>query len=190
MGLPCALLQVPLTEQDNRPKPKRFWAGTDLHQLQLVTTLTDHLPRVGSKVRFRPDVTDARNVPTWHFGNIPFHAHVVTDTETHVDVLWQSGTTTRVRTTDLMLHANIDEYDCWPGDHVLVKGDDMGHDGREAIVRKVDARERTAEITVVPVKEDEKAVEMLVSLLELDPHGQAPGARPPSPLACRFSTLC
>lgn len=178
--------KVPISEQDNRPKPKRFWAGAELHKLQLVTTATDHLPRVGSKVRWREGVVDERNQPTIHFGNIPFFAHIVTETVTHVDVLWQSGETTRERTTGLMLHANIDEYDCWPGDHVLVKGDEMGVEGREAIVRKVDARERTAEITVVPVKEGEQPANMLVSLLELDPHGQAPGKL----LSFTFDTLC
>jgi hypothetical protein len=176
--------KVPIGEQDNRPKPKRFWAGAELHKLQLVTTVTDHLPRVGSKVRWREGVVDERNKPTIHFGNIPFWAHIVTETVTHVDVLWQSGETTRERTTGLMLHANIDEYDCWPGDHVLVKGDEMGIEGREAIVRRVDARERTAEITVVPVKEGEQPADMLVSLLELDPHGQAPGASLPRPATC------
>lgn len=114
--------------------------------------MTDHLPRVGSKIRFRKDEDEILHGgrPTFHFDTIQFRVYTVLETVTHVNVLWQSGKQTRERTTSLMLHANIDEYDCWPGDHVLVKGESFGDEGREAIVQTVDAKERTAEIRLLP----------------------------------------
>jgi len=53
-------------------------------------------------------------VPTVHaHGKISVGAMVVRETRTSVVVLWQDGNVKTERTTDLLPHINIDEYDCW-----------------------------------------------------------------------------
>lgn len=131
-----------------------------------------------------------------HDGSIPFSVLSVLSTETFADILWQDGTTSRERTIGLGLHLNVDEYDAWPGDHVLFKGTDGE---RVAVVQKVHASDRTAEIKLVESKVSLTASRSklcqwcslyfvtqlgepfqlssessLVSVLELDPHGQHP----------------
>jgi hypothetical protein len=86
-------------------------------------------------------------IPTLHADNtISVSAMSVRETATSVTVLWQDGTTTTERTIDLILFINIDEYSCWPGDHVLFKGGEEGE--KVAIVQKV-STERTAEIQLI-----------------------------------------
>lgn len=70
----------------------------------------------------------------------------VLTTETYADVLWQDNTVTRERTTGLLLHLNVDEYDAWPGDHVVFKGPDGE---RTAVVQRMNTSDRTAEIKLV-----------------------------------------
>jgi hypothetical protein len=70
----------------------------------------------------------------------------VRETATSVTVLWQDGTSTTERTINLILFINIDEYSCWPGDHVLFKGGEEGE--KVAIVQRV-STERTAEIQLI-----------------------------------------
>ncbi|KAN0135671.1 ubiquitin-conjugating enzyme3 like-protein [Lactarius tabidus] len=147
-------------------RPGRFWSGEHLAKLKLVRSRAEWMMRVGDKVILK----DATNLPsTRHgkegepYGVIEVRVYVVRETQTTVDVLWQDGSTEAMLTTKLIPYLNPDEYDCWPGDHVLWKGED---EKRVAVVQSVNAVDRTATIRFG----DTGAIE-LASVLELDPHG-------------------
>jgi len=147
-------------------RPERFWSGVDLAKLKLVRSRAEWMMRVGDKVILK----DAASLPsTRHgkegepYGIIEVRVYVVRETQTTVDVLWQDGSTETMLTTKLIPYLNPDEYDCWPGDHVLWKGED---EKRIAVVQSVNAVDRTATIRFSDTGDVE-----LASVLELDPHG-------------------
>ncbi|KAI0307690.1 hypothetical protein B0F90DRAFT_1807124 [Multifurca ochricompacta] len=147
-------------------RPERFWSGDNLAKLKLVRSRAEWMMRVGDKVILK----DTTSLPfTRHgkegepYGVIEVRVYVVRETQTTVDVLWQDGSTDAMLTTKLIPYLNPDEYDCWPGDHVLWKGED---EKRVAVVQSVNAVDRTATIRF----SDTGGIE-LASVLELDPHG-------------------
>ncbi|SJL05546.1 uncharacterized protein ARMOST_08914 [Armillaria ostoyae] len=151
---------------ENHPRPQRFWYGKDISKLTLIRGRSDFQIRIGDKVNLvertgYPVTIHGRSmqgVPTIHVETL-----TVAETETTVDILWQDGTTETLNSVDLIPYLNTDEYDCWPGDHVLWRGEDQK---RPAIVQSVDASHRTASI-LLP---DSGNIE-LASVLELDAHG-------------------
>jgi ubiquitin-conjugating enzyme E2 O len=119
------------------------------------------------------DQTDPNTIVTHHgqegglFGIIEVDSMIVRETRTTVTILWQDGSYETLASTDLIPYINVDEYDCWPGDYVMWKGEGVK---RVAVVQSVDALQRTAEVLWLDPQPNESSKEM-VSLLELDPHG-------------------
>ncbi|KAH8120020.1 hypothetical protein DFH11DRAFT_1557864 [Phellopilus nigrolimitatus] len=148
-----------------RQRPQKFWSGSDISQLILLRGLNDQLPRVGDRLVFK----EAPETMFTHHGQagqgpgvVKVDTFVVSETQTTVDLLWQDGSQESVLSTELIPYLNPDEYDCWPGDHVVWKNED---EKQSAVVQSVNAAERTAEIILLNGHRE------LVSVLELDPHG-------------------
>ncbi|KAL7282655.1 hypothetical protein ACG7TL_004128 [Trametes sanguinea] len=152
-------------EAEARPRPQRYWYGADLGKLTTVTRRAEEAMRVGDRVRLK----DGSGPVTKHGrtsdgqGLIEVDTLVVQETRTTVDVLWQDGTRETIDAKQTVPYLNPDEYDCWPGDHVLWKTED---EKRHVVVQSVNAQDRTAYVRVV----ETGAIE-LASVLELDPHG-------------------
>ncbi|TFY70916.1 hypothetical protein EVG20_g2080 [Dentipellis fragilis] len=151
---------------ETKPRPSRFWPSGELGKLKLVRSRAEQLMRVGDKVVLK----DSTGLPfTSHgtdgepYGVVEVRVYVVKTTQTTVNVLWQDGSTETLLATDLIPYLNPDEYDCWPGDHVIWKGEDTK---RAAVVQSVDSAQRTALI-----RYGDTGTTELASLLELDPHG-------------------
>ncbi|KAG6821345.1 hypothetical protein H0H93_014142, partial [Arthromyces matolae] len=150
---------------ERKNRPQKFWWGADIGKLTLIRGRSDLEMRVGDRVRLK----DLTGIPfTRHRsddtnGSLEVRLFIVTETETTLDILWQDGTKESVRSTEVIPYLNPDEYDSWPGDHVVWKGEESR---RHAIVQSVNADERTATV-LLP---DTTTVE-LASVLELDPHG-------------------
>jgi ubiquitin-conjugating enzyme E2 O len=67
-----------------------------------------------SPISFRYARSEHGLVPTIHAnGKIKVGAMIVRETQTSVVVKWQDDSVTTERTTELLPHINIDEYDCW-----------------------------------------------------------------------------
>ncbi|KAI0094796.1 hypothetical protein BDY19DRAFT_914675 [Irpex rosettiformis] len=154
-------------EAASRARPQRFWYGPDLGKLTLVRRRAEQAMRVGDRVVLKNEVgprsTHGREgeVP----GIIPVDTLVVRETHTRINVLWQDGVRETLDSKDTVPYLNPDEYDCWPGDHVIWKSEGQR---RPAVVQSVNAVDRTAYIRFV----DSNHVE-LASVLELDPHGSS-----------------
>ncbi|KAJ3500529.1 hypothetical protein NLJ89_g9755 [Agrocybe chaxingu] len=155
-------------ESEKRPRPKRFWHGEDLGQLTLVRMPSDLEMRAGDRVRLK----DTTNMPVTFHGNasdptgvVQVQQFVVKETMSTVEILWQDGTRETLKSTEVIPYLNPDEYDCWPGDHVVWKNEG---ETRPAIVQSVNAVDRTAMILFPDTGKIE-----LASLLELDPHGNS-----------------
>ncbi|CAL1695554.1 unnamed protein product [Somion occarium] len=153
-------------EAATRNRPQRFWYGSDLSKLTLVRRRAEQAMRVGDRVLLKnPNQSPA----TVHgregdpAGSVTVRDLVVTETHTMVNVLWQDGTRDLLDCKETIPYVNPDEYDCWPGDHVIWKSEDGQ---RTAVVQSVNAVERTAQ-----VRFDDTGATELVSVLELDPHG-------------------
>lgn len=167
-------LDVSLAEKKKRPQ--RFWSGQDIGKLTLIRGRSDFEMRVGDRVHLK----NATGLPSTQHGRegesagiVHVQAFLVVETETSLDVLWQDGVHETLKSTDVIPYLNPDEYDCWPGDHVVWKSEE---EKRSAIVQSVNAKERTA-LVLFP---DSGATE-LISVLELDPHGTSDlGADPQS----------
>ncbi|KAJ2919249.1 hypothetical protein MD484_g1157, partial [Candolleomyces efflorescens] len=132
--------------------------------------------RVGDRVYLK----DISGEPVTQHGNesdpagiMQVQAYKVVETVSMFDVLWQDGVREKVRSIDVVPYMNPDEYDCWPGDHVLWKNED----GRRfAVVQSVDPDARTAKLHL----EDSNTTE-LAPVLELDPNGSSdPSQNDPS----------
>ncbi|PPQ62994.1 hypothetical protein CVT24_006100 [Panaeolus cyanescens] len=149
-----------------KTRPKRFWYGADLGKLTLIRGRSDLEMRVSDRVHLK-DVTGMpvteHGRPDDPTGVVQVHTFCVTETSTELEVLWQDGERESLRAIDVIPYLNPDEYDCWPGDHVMWKSEDTK---RPAIVQTVNARDRTAQIHFPDTNTTE-----LVSLLELDAHG-------------------
>ncbi|KZP16787.1 hypothetical protein FIBSPDRAFT_748048, partial [Athelia psychrophila] len=163
-GLPLCLISALLTE--DRKRPERFWHEDSLSRLTLFKTRSDQDMRVGFKVYLKDDV----GIPVTRHGQegepagtVVVNALMVKETRTTVNVLWQDGTQETLPSTVLIPYMNPDEYDCWPGDHVLWKSEDQT---RAVTIQHVDAGERIASIRHT----DTGTIE-LISVLELDAHG-------------------
>ncbi|KAF8445792.1 hypothetical protein L210DRAFT_3757996 [Boletus edulis BED1] len=146
-------------------RPERFWHGEDLTKLTVLRTKSGDI-RVGDKVTIPDDET----IPIVSFetgiegnGKINSRTLCVQETRTTVVVLWQDGSRATLPSTDLIPYLNVDEYDCWPGDHVLWKNEDQE---RVATVQSVNSTDRVAVIRCA----DTGTLET-VSVLELDPNG-------------------
>ncbi|KAI0371562.1 hypothetical protein BV20DRAFT_965322 [Pilatotrama ljubarskyi] len=152
-------------EAQSRPRPQRYWYGSDLGKLTTVTRRAEEAMRVGDRVKLKagggPVTRHGRSID--NYGMIEVDTLVVQETRTTVDVLWQDGSRERIDAKQSVPYLNPDEYDCWPGDHVLWKTED---EKRHVVVQSVNAQDRTAYVRVV----ETGAIE-LASVLELDPHG-------------------
>ncbi|KAG0704339.1 hypothetical protein DFH29DRAFT_981464 [Suillus ampliporus] len=148
-----------------KQRPKRFWSGDDLTKLTVIRMRLDDI-RVGDKVLLEKDVgipVTTYGVESGPHGAMTIRTLCVKETKTVVNVLWQDGSQESIPSTGLIPYLNPDEYDCWPGDHVLWKFDDEEH---AAIVQSVNSTDRVAIICLTNTGENET-----VSVLELDPNG-------------------
>ncbi|KAJ6509383.1 hypothetical protein C8R47DRAFT_1098497 [Mycena vitilis] len=151
-------------EAEMRRRPQQFWTGPDMSKLILIRSLADLEMRAGDRVTFK----DEDNVPGTIHGleggkRVLVKTFTVTQSQTFVDVLWQDGMKETVRSTELIPYLNPDEYDCWPGDHVVWNREE---EKRAVIIQSVNAVQRTASVLIPETGKIE-----LASVLELDPHG-------------------
>ncbi|KAG1730799.1 hypothetical protein EDD22DRAFT_982603 [Suillus occidentalis] len=148
-----------------KQRPARFWSGEDMTKLTVIRMRLDDV-RVGDKVLLENDV----GVPVTRYGvesepngAMTIKTLCVRETKTVVNVLWQDGSQESLPSTELIPYLNPDEYDCWPGDHVLWK---LEHEEHAAIVQSVNSTDRVAVIRFANTGKTET-----VSVLELDPNG-------------------
>lgn len=148
-----------------KQRPARFWSGEDLTKLTVIRMRLDDV-RVGDKVLLEKDI----GVPVTRYGvesepngAMTIKTLCVRETKTIVNVLWQDGSQESLPSTELIPYLNPDEYDCWPGDHVLWK---LEHEEHAAIVQSVNSTDRVAVIRLANTGKTET-----VSVLELDPNG-------------------
>ncbi|OAX44402.1 hypothetical protein K503DRAFT_765021 [Rhizopogon vinicolor AM-OR11-026] len=146
-----------------RQRPKRFWSGKDLTKLTVLRMRVDDI-RVGDKVLLDKDV--GIPITIWDVESEPNSAiktMCVKETKTLVNVLWQDGSRQSIPSSELIPYLNPDEYDCWPGDHVLWK---FEHQEHAAVIQSVNSTDRVAIIRLTSTGKIET-----VSVLELDPNG-------------------
>ncbi|KZT57865.1 hypothetical protein CALCODRAFT_495702 [Calocera cornea HHB12733] len=163
---------LPLAQAASLPRPKRNWAGRELNELQRFVSTHYDSHRIMERVRFKdPEVARTRGLmpsvfPINRNTSISVDTLVVTDSRMNVTVLWQDGTSSQHASTQLVPHANIDEYDCWPGDQVMYKGEDVH---QAVVVQKASPTQRTIEVMLLT----DGSIET-VSALEIDPQGPLP----------------
>ncbi|CDO77016.1 hypothetical protein BN946_scf184380.g1 [Trametes cinnabarina] len=154
-------------EAEARPRPQRYWYGADLGKLTTITRRAEEAMRVGDRVRLK----DGSGPVTRHgrssdsHGMIEVDTLVVQETRTTVDVLWQDGTRETLDAKQTVPYLNPDEYDCWPGDHVIWKTED---ENRHVVVQSVNAQDRTAYVRVVETVPLERLTRLYDSAEQLE----------------------
>jgi len=182
-------------EQENCPRPKRYW--TDLQALTMVRNFASHAHAIGDRVvPVDQDDFEKHGIrPSFHGpDNHKTTTMVVVATRSKVSVLWQDKQQTFEVATDLVPYLNLDEYDVWPGDFAVWKGDSSSPQHKVGVIQSMDPEERTAfvrwyddalpsiierknlgqDVTAELQVASERAETELVPVLELDVHGPDP----------------
>ncbi|KAK0528112.1 hypothetical protein OC835_004767 [Tilletia horrida] len=182
-------------QQENCQRPKRYW--TDLSQLTMVRNFASHTHAIGDRViPTNPDDFQKYGIrPSYHGPDrLEFTTMVVVATRSKVKVLWQDNKETTEMATDLIPYFNLDEYDVWPGDFVVWKGDSPGITHKVGVIQSMDPEERTAlvrwyddtlperverrnrgeNVTAETKEANQRAETELVPVFELDVHGPDP----------------
>ncbi|KAF5375118.1 hypothetical protein D9758_000439 [Tetrapyrgos nigripes] len=153
-------------EAQSRQRPQRFWYGQDISKLTLLQSRSDSQNRIGDRMNLK----NSANMPFTKHGQegeaggvVSVQCFNVRSTETTLNVLWQDGATESLSAANIIPYLNPDEYDCWPGDHVIWSNEGVR---TPVVVQAVDAAQRTAKVLFTETGKIE-----MVSLLELDPHG-------------------
>ncbi|KAE8264443.1 hypothetical protein A4X09_0g6965 [Tilletia walkeri] len=182
-------------QQEHCPRPKRYW--TDLNELIMVRNYASHTHAIGNRVIpvNRDDFQKYGIRPSIHGPDkLELITMVVVSTRSKVKVLWQDNTQTTEPSTALIPYYNLDEYDVWPGDFVVWKGDSAVSEHKVGVIQSMDPEERTAlvrwydntlpervekrnrgeDVTAEAKAAKERAETELVPVFELDVHGPDP----------------
>ncbi|CAD6951998.1 unnamed protein product [Tilletia controversa] len=182
-------------QQEHCPRPKRYW--TDLAELTMARNYASYTHAIGNRVIpiDRDDFQKYGIRPSFHgLDKMELITLVVVATRSKVRVLWQDNTQTTEPATGLIPYYNLDEYDVWPGDFVVWKGDSADSEHKVGVIQSMDPEERTALVrwydNTLPgrisrknagedvAEEDKAAIERtateLVPVFELDVHGPDP----------------
>ncbi|KAG8850223.1 hypothetical protein FRC20_002096 [Serendipita sp. 405] len=154
------------------PRPKRFWSVNDFPRVSIMRGRGPVVGTIGERVLFK-DPAKAFNLgilPVIYSesdskNQITVDALMITNTRTRVEVLWQDGSREWIPATDLVPNLSADDYECWPGDFVLWKGEE---EKKVAIVQSVSFKDRIASVRWLGTEGAEA-----VPMLELDPLGSS-----------------
>ncbi|KIR72050.1 ubiquitin-conjugating enzyme E2 O [Cryptococcus deuterogattii CA1014] len=161
--------KLPPSEQEKFKEPEPFWYGEDLKKLSLFDTTHSQPPSIGSTVNFISE--DARKKygvkPSHHAdGTVLVSTMRIVESRSVLVLRWQTGKETEEPSTDFVPYHNVDDYETWPGEHVMWRGDNG--ERRHAVVQKFDPYQRVAELLFM----DDHTKE-LVPVMELDPGGRS-----------------
>ncbi|KIR99879.1 ubiquitin-conjugating enzyme E2 O [Cryptococcus deuterogattii 2001/935-1] len=161
--------KLPPSEQEKFKEPEPFWYGEDLKKLSLFDTTHSQPPSIGSTVNFISE--DARKKygvkPSHHAdGTVLVSTMRIVESRSVLVLRWQTGKETEEPSNDFVPYHNVDDYETWPGEHVMWRGDNG--ERRHAVVQKFDPYQRVAELLFM----DDHTKE-LVPVMELDPGGRS-----------------
>ncbi|OXB36236.1 ubiquitin-conjugating enzyme E2 O [Cryptococcus neoformans] len=161
--------KLPPSEQGKFKEPEPFWYGEDLKKLALFDTTHSQPPSIGSTVDFVSE--DARRKygvePSSRVeGTVLVSTMRILASRSTLVLRWQTGRETEEPSIDFVPYHNVDDYETWPGEHVMWRGDNG--ERRHAVVQKFDPYQRVAELLFM----DDQTKE-LVPVMELDPGGRS-----------------
>ncbi|RXK38456.1 hypothetical protein M231_04221 [Tremella mesenterica] len=155
-------------EQDKHPEPDRHWYGPDMKYLTHIPPFRTVIP-MDICVEFLDEKDDAKYglIRTVH-DNGTHSARVmrVMACRTTLTVKWQTGEETEESHLELVPYRNVDDYESWPGEWIVWKGDNG--ERRPAVVQTFDPDNRVANILFTDVTPNETQT---VPVLELDTGG-------------------
>ncbi|KIR52646.1 ubiquitin-conjugating enzyme E2 O [Cryptococcus gattii Ru294] len=161
--------KLPPSEQEKFKEPEPFWYGEDLKKLSLFDTTHSQPPSIGSTVDFISEDTRRKYgvKPSHHAdGTVLVSTMRILESRSVLVLRWQTGKETEEPSTDFVPYHNVDDYETWPGEHVMWRGDNG--ERRHAVVQKFDPYQRVAELLFM----DDHTKE-LVPVMELDPGGRS-----------------
>ncbi|OCF32415.1 hypothetical protein I316_05840 [Kwoniella heveanensis BCC8398] len=159
--------QIPVSEQENYPEPKQFWYGKDIEELTHLDTFNLQPGFIGASVCFKDPADEKRYnfKPSTHAGGFEFNKLRIDQSRTVLTLRWQDGNETREVSTGFVPYRNIDDYETWPGEHLIWRGEN--DERRHAVTQSFDPHQRVAELLFPETNEKQ-----LVPVLELDPGGR------------------
>ncbi|KAK8844131.1 hypothetical protein IAR55_006925 [Kwoniella newhampshirensis] len=160
--------QLPTAEQEKHPEPKQFWYGEDIKKLTRFDGIRMQPPGIGSILRFKDPADETRYgvKPTVHAGGMKtVKAMKVVESRSKLTLRWQSGEETEEWAIDMVPYRNVDDYETWPGEHLIWRGDNG--ERRHAVAQMFDPHQRVAELLFMDNNEKQ-----IVPALEIDPGGR------------------
>lgn len=167
-----------------KPRPKRYFLGSDLSTLTLIRKSEEASHVVGDRVisKFRDErsILKRFNIQNSSLGgDEDEEVFIVVKTFTKVETLWQDGSRSWEPSRDLIPYLNLDEFDVWPGDFVLWNSPEDQEEensssasssskSRLGVVQSMDPEERTAQVRWYGTEEI-----VALPVLELDLNGHA-----------------
>lgn len=109
-------LQLSPEEASGRQRPQRFWSGTDISQLTLLSGFNDHNVRIGDKLLLKSppgEYATRHGKSEKSEDTITVETFTVEETQTSIEILWQDGSRETSPSVLLIPYLNPDEYDCW-----------------------------------------------------------------------------
>jgi ubiquitin-conjugating enzyme E2 O len=110
-GVP-GLQQLPISEHDSHPEPKKFWVGTEIEKLTHFETMRHQSPPLNTTVTFRHEADQAAYsaTATFHLRNtFPLRVYKVIQNRTKLKLRWQDGTETEEFSSGFVPYRNVDE---------------------------------------------------------------------------------
>lgn len=104
--------QLPISEHEKHPEPKKFWCGKELEKLTHFEGVNQVTPPLGTTVVFKKeDDEKAYGVkPTLHMnGTLPLKVYRVVENRIKLKLRWQDGTETDEFATGFVPYRNVDE---------------------------------------------------------------------------------
>jgi hypothetical protein len=147
------------------PEPKALW--TELEELTVIRPFEEHKYALGDSVFViaTDESVDQQTSSTSRFDED--RVQTVCNTRTFIEVLWQDGTRTWKRSTNLE-QSYFEEHEILPGDHVIYR--DTEEKDTAAVVQSMNASEQTVCIYVYGSEEkDTKTVSALECKIEGSP---------------------
>ncbi|ORX39251.1 hypothetical protein BD324DRAFT_619003 [Kockovaella imperatae] len=167
--------KLPISAQDDYPEPPKQWTGDKVWELihfamddRRPVQLGDGMFITDRALRDSLEIEDSVYTTRTDFRPRPVKSTIsslkIVGARSKLTLRWQNGSVTTDWASDVVPYQNVDEYETWPGDCVIWKGDS----GQRipAVVQTFDAHNRVADVFCLDGREKPREI---ISALELDP---------------------
>ncbi|WVN87953.1 uncharacterized protein L203_103150 [Cryptococcus depauperatus CBS 7841] len=155
-------------EQERCKEPEPFWFGENLKKLTIFSSIHSEPPSIGEVVNFidqEAEIKYGAKFSSHAQETIKVGAMKIVESRSTLILRWQTGKEIEEPSTGFVPYHDVDDYEAWPGDHVIWRADDGQK--RHVVIQTFDPFQRVAKVLFM----DDKSTDF-VPVMELDPGGR------------------